>query len=565
MLQLCGTTGGLPDAVNDWYKLKNKQMKKYFSYFVPKAFNVLCMLFPILAMAQDILWERSYGGLDTEYLFDAYPTMDNGFLLAGSSLSDASGDRTENNVHGLDYWICKMDEFGTMEWERSFGGKGMDVLISIGYTLDGGFILAGNSTSIKSGYKRDNRRGQEDVWIIKLDPNGEEQWQKTIGGSGKDMVSQILQTSDGGYILGGSSSSPGIEREKDRVEKNAPHYGNLDYWVVKLDSNGIIEWERTYGGQYKDQLESLALTKDNGYILGGYSNSPISAIKSESTKGVGGDYWVLKLDETGEIEWQRTLGGDGDDHLYQILATQDNGYVLGGSSSSSYSGSKTQSNGNGLDFWVLKLDAYGDIIWQQTYDFGEVDILTSLLEGKDGSLYIGGSIQNKNYFQKISSQNKGINDFVFIKTDEKGEKLWKTFVGSSGEEVLRKVILTRDGDYVLAGTSRGEKSRDKNSQKGRSDFWLVKLGDKDKEKEPALPGLEAYPNPTKGFSNIIVNHAFNEGTATLYDIRGRRLQHFEINSRTIPINLAPYMEGIYILNIDTDVKTESIKLIKGTN
>lgn len=537
-------------------------MKSWFLYFVRIVLYVLFILSSSIAIAQDILWEKSYGGLDTEYLFDAYPTMDNGFILAGSSLSDASGNKSENNIHGLDYWICKMDENASMEWERSFGGDGMDMLISLAYTAEGGFVLAGNSTSLKSNFKKETNRGQEDIWVIKLRPDGEEEWQKTIGGSGKDVVSKIIQTPDRGFIIGGSSSSLGVIEGNAKVEKRSPNYGHLDYWLIKLNSNGIIEWERTYGGKYKDQLESLSLTNDNGYIVGGYSNSPTSEIKSENPIGIGGDYWILKLDEKGNIEWQKTIGGDGDDHLHQIIQTKDNGYVVGGSSSSQYEGYKTQANRNGIDFWVIKLDEFGDIIWQETYDFGEVDVLTSLVESVDGSLLIGGHIQNKNYFQ-ISSKDKGVNDFVLIKVDEDGEKLWKTFVGSTGQEILRKVIITRDGDYVLAGTSRGEKTRDKNTKQGRSDFWLVKLGEEDKEEEEDWPGLEAFPNPTKGFTNIVVNHEFKEATATVYDIRGRKLQHFEITSRTVPINLEGYMEGIYIVNIATDIKTQSVKIIKG--
>lgn len=538
-------------------------MKSCFLYLVIKAL-VLFILLPITSNAQDILWEKSYGGLHTEYLFDAYPTMDNGFILAGSSLSGATGNKSADNIHGLDYWICKMDASGSMEWERNFGGDGMDMLISLAYTAEGGFVLAGNSSSLESGFKKEGTRGQEDIWVIKLRPDGEEQWQKTLGGSGKDIVSKILQTSDGGYIIGGSSSSPGVEREGAKVEKNSPNYGNLDYWLVKLNAEGTIEWERTYGGSYKDQLESISLTRDNGFIVGGYSNSPISVTKSENPMGEGGDYWILKLDEKGNVEWQKTLGGDGDDHLHQIIQTKDNGYAIGGSSSSNYEGSKTQPNRNGIDFWVVKLDEYGDMDWQETYDFGQIDVLTSLVESKDGSLLIGGYIQNKNYFQKVSSKEEGINDYVLIKVAEDGEELWKTFVGSSGQEILRKVIITRDGDYVLAGTSRGENSRDKNTQKGRSDFWLVKLADEDKEDEPDLPGLEAFPNPTKGFTNVIVNHEFSEATATVYDIRGRMLQEFEITSRTVPINLEQYMEGIYIVNIVTDIKTQAVKIIKGT-
>src|SRR5690554_2960666 len=350
--------------------------------------------------SQNILWEKSYGGIHAEYLFDARPTLDNGFILAGSSLSGVSGTKTSENIKDLDYWLWKMDERGDLEWQRSFGGEGTDMLVSVQVTKEGGFILAGNSTSPKGTHKKEANRGQEDIWVIKLQPDGTEQWQKTIGGSGKDIVKRILQTPDGGYVIGGSSSSPELTETIPGIEKKSKHYGNLDYWVVKLSSSGEIEWEKTYGGVYKDQLEAITLTRDEGYIIGGYSNSPVSDIKEEDPRGAGGDYWILKLDKNGEEQWQLLLGGEGDDHLYEIIQAKDGGYLIGGSSSSPTDGIKTKGNGKGIDFWILKLTHYGAVEWQETYDIGQTDVLTTIVENEDGTLLLGGYAQSEAIGQK---------------------------------------------------------------------------------------------------------------------------------------------------------------------
>ncbi len=504
---------------------------------------------------QDILWEKSYGGIQSEYLFDAQPTADYGFILAGSSLSGKTGNKKQENIKDLDYWVWKMDEKGDMDWQKNFGGTGADFLKSIQGTLDGGFILAGNSTSMKSGDKRDDNFGQEDFWIIKLNAKGDEEWQKTIGGTGSDILKSIHQTKDGGYIIGGSSES---EISGLKTEAN---YGSLDYWVVKLDSNGNVEWQKAFGGQYMDRLESILPTKDEGYIIGGWSNSFKSGNKSEDAFGEG-DYWLLKLDKNGEVQWQRTLGGENDDHLYVIIESKDGGFLIGGDSSSGTSGNKKKSNGKGTDFWILKISEIGEIDWQQTYDFGKTDILTSITENEDGTLLLGGHAKTENTGLKRADK-KGIDDFIALKIAADGEEKWRQTVGSAGEDNLKKLVETRDGGYLLAGTSKGKVSRDKNTGQGRSDFWVVKLRDKDKEDEAdRYVGLEAFPNPTETYTNVIVNHDFETGNASIYDITGKQIQSFEINSRTVPIDLQGLPVGVYIVTVATNVSTESVKILK---
>src|SRR5690606_28821266 len=171
-------------------------------------------------------------------------------------------------------------------------------------------------------------------------------WDLTIGGGEDDRLFSINKTTDGGYILGGISES-GISGDKTENK-----IGFLDYWVVKLDENGFIQWQNTIGGNYLDTLRKVFQTTDGGYIIGGYSSSAISGDKSENVIG-SEDYWVVKLNSSGTIEWENTIGGNGEDLLYDIKQTDDNGYILAGTSDSDISFDKTESSKGGKDYWLV--------------------------------------------------------------------------------------------------------------------------------------------------------------------------------------------------------------------
>jgi hypothetical protein len=483
-----------------------------------------------------------------------------------------------------------MNEKGNLDWQKSFGGSGADFLESIALTNDGGFILAGESSSPgttsdnkKDGDKIGACRGNDDFWIIKLNAAGGEEWQKTIGGFGEEKLKVIKQTKDGGYIIGGASSSD------QSGDKKQDCFGNLDYWIVKLDAKGTIEWQKTYGGSYFDILRSLEQTTDGGYIVGGYSNSPASGNKATDTNGVG-DYWILKLDAKGQQVWRKTIGGDQDDQLYVVHQTFDGNYIVGGNSNSGVSNEKSKSTANGTDFWVLKLDQDGGILWQETYDIGAVDILTSLLENKDHTLVLSGFAQGEPIKKAIVSKPKlntaknllgsltkktnttnspenkdmksGTGDYVTIKTNEKGYEIWRKTIGSRGEDILKKTIEVRDGGYLLVGTSMGAASEDKKTTNGSADFWAVKLKDKENWVDTKAQ-IEALPNPANTYTNIIIGYDFEKGTARVFDLNGRQLQEFAITSRTVPIDLSHLPEGIYIVAIETNVQKNSVKVMKG--
>ncbi len=336
--------------------------------------------------------QRTIGGSGDDYLTDIQQTADGGYVVGGYSNSGISGDKTQANKGGGDYWVVKITATGSIQWQNTIGGNSYDGLQSIQQTTDGGYILGGYSNSGISGDKTEASQGYGDYWVVKLTATGAIQWQNTIGGNSSDVLQSIQQTTDGGYILGGYSDS---DISGDKTEEN---WGGFDdYWVVKLTANGAIEWQNTIGGSSLDYLQSIQQTTDGGYILGGYSNSGISGDKTEASQG-DYDYWVVKLTTTGTIQWQNTIGGSGDDQLQSIQQTTDGGYILGGYSDSGIGGDKTEANyiqyPINSDYWVIKLSSSGVIQWQNTIGEFYNDILRNIQQTTDGGYILGGHSQS---------------------------------------------------------------------------------------------------------------------------------------------------------------------------
>ena len=245
--------------------------------------------------------------------FSLKRTTDNGFILAGSSASDISGDKTENTNGYDDYWIVKTDSNGNVQWQNTIGGNEDDILFSIDNLIDGGYILGGESFSDSTGDKTDSCWSQfaSDFWLVKTDSAGNVLWDKTIGGTGTDYLYSVSETTDNGFILGGWSNS---SLSGDKTENSN---GGDDFWIVKTDSSGNIQWQNTIGGSAREYLKTIEQTTDGGYIIGGVSLSGISGDKTEGNIGME-DYWIVKIDSIGNIQWQNTIGGTNEEELYSV-------------------------------------------------------------------------------------------------------------------------------------------------------------------------------------------------------------------------------------------------------
>jgi hypothetical protein len=232
------------------------------------------------------------------------------------------------------------------QWDKTFGGNDDDEPYVFQQTSDGGYILGGYSSSNKSSNKTENSKGGYDYWIIKVDGSGAKQWDKTFGGNDGDYLVSLQQTADGGYILGGYSLS------NSSGDKTAANWGSADYWVIKIDANGSKQWDKTFGGSNGDYLVALQQTADDGYILGGYSLSNNSGNKADNSKG-NYDYWIVKIDDKGNKQWDKALGGSDDDALRSVQQTADGGYILGGYSLSNSGGDKMENSKGNYDYWIV--------------------------------------------------------------------------------------------------------------------------------------------------------------------------------------------------------------------
>ena len=365
------------------------------------------------ALAQPVqYWAQSYGGSGVDYASSVGQTSDGGYIVAGSTTSFGAG--------GNDFGVLKLTPAGDIEWQKTYGGEGDDYAFSVQQTSDGGHIVAGSTTSFGAG--------ENDLWVLKLNSIGDIQWQKTYGGEFDDCAYSVQETTDGGYIVAGKTNSFGA--------------GGDNFWVLKLDPSGNIYWQKIYGGEGNDCAYSIQQTTDGGYILAG-TTSPFG-VKNN-------DFWVLKLRSNGNTEWEKTYGGAGDDCAYSIQETTDGGYIVTG---------KTNSFGAGdYDFWVLKLDRDGELAWQRTYGGTKVDYASAIQQTSNGGYILAG------YTESFEARG---GDFWVLRLSPNGDLEWQKSYGGAGLDSASSVKQTSDGGYIVAGKTNSFGA-------GGDDFWVLKL------------------------------------------------------------------------------------------
>lgn len=296
-----------------------------------------------------LLWQKTYGGSWDETAAALQRTSDGGSILAGTA---RSSDGDVSGLHGSplagDAWVVKFDADGGIQWQRALGGSDQDAANAVQQTADGGYVVAGWTRS--SDGDVGSNHGIQDAWIVKLDADGGTEWKRSLGGSGTDAATSILQTDDGGYIVAGYSDS-------DNGDASGLH-GEFDGWLVKLGPKGMPEWHRMAGGHAVDQF--LALDRaPGGYIAAGISYSDDGDVAGSHGNTDG---WVVRFNTAGDIVWQQPLGGSLGDWITAVRTTSDGGYVVAG-----YTGSTdgdVVGNDGWVDIWVVKLKEGGAMHWQ---------------------------------------------------------------------------------------------------------------------------------------------------------------------------------------------------------
>ncbi len=421
--------------------------------------NILATLFLtfsfFLAICQPtIQWQKPLGGTAADHAYSIQQTNDGGYIVAGRSASinaDVSG-----NHGGDDFWVVKLNNTGAIEWQKSLGGSNYDAARSVQQTNDGGYIVAGDSYSNDGDVS--GNHGDVDFWVVKLTNSGIIEWQKSLGGAGYDNASSIKQTIDGGYVVTGTSFS-----NDGDVSGN---HGLDDSWVVKLSSIGAIEWQKSLGGTDGEAAFSIQQTIDGGYILAGNSNS-----NDGDVSGNHGliDSWVVKLSSLGTMEWQKSIGGTGYDNATSIKQTIDQGYIVAGTSNSN--DGDVSGNHGGLDYWIVKLTSLGAIEWQKSLGGSGDDFAFNIQHSYDGGYIVAGHSTSND---GDVSGNNGFTDYWAVKLTSAGAIEWQESLGGTGIDKAYSLQQTFDGGYIVAGSSNSNDG-DVSGNHGSYDFWVVKL------------------------------------------------------------------------------------------
>ncbi|MDR3025594.1 T9SS type A sorting domain-containing protein [Chryseobacterium sp.] len=544
----------------------------------------LCTILSV--SAQQVLWQRDIKSSTQDFLSLVTTTIDQQYLITGSSIQSdkqqASGSKQNN---GYDFHLVKLNQQGNEVWEKYFSGSNHDYLSATVTTQDGGFLLAGTSYSGKGLDKKDDSKGGSDIWLIRINEFGDELWQKTLGSSSDEEARAVIQTTDLGFFVAGN------------VQNSSKGYGSKDVSITRLDKDGKELSQLILGGKGLDEVEKMIPTKDGGALLGIYSRSSevrvsgsekgsgmrdagsVSNVQnsnsvsriSKSTDNFGeGDYWIVKLDKNGKVEWEKNFGGKGDDHI-RTLALTSNGFIIGGESRSERSGNKTVGIEEGTDLWLISLNERGEEQWQKSYNFKNRDILMgmSVIQSQDSraknqdftkGILLGGYTQAEG---RVETDDE---TFWMLYLDQNGNEQWRKHVKGESrkkEERLSDLKLNRDGSIVLAGTSAEEL--------GKENWKIVKLGDKQVDQLIEKYDIKIYPNPVSDYAYVEIGfdpstgsgQGFKEADILLYDMSGRQLQSIKTKNNVTKINTQALVQGAYLVTIKTDNnKTANAKLIK---
>jgi hypothetical protein len=512
-----------------------------------------------------IQWQKCLGGTGSDAASSIGLTNDGGYIITGwstSNDSDVTGHHGTSGTSGnCDYWCVKVDSVGNIQWQKSLGGSSNDKAYSTQKTIDGGYIIAGTAAS-NNGDVTGNHGS--DFWIVKLDSSGNIQWQKAHGGTGSETAYSIQQTTDRGYIVAGTSFS----NDSDVTG----HHGltNLgDYWVVKLDTIGNIQWQKSLGGTKNDIAQSVQQTLDGGYIVAGYSGSNDGDVTghhgpSNSTPAAY-DYWIVKLDTIGNIQWQKSLGGDTIDMAYSVQQTIDRGYIIAGNTYSNNGDISGNHGGWWQDSWIVKLDTAGNIQWQKCFGGTGGDQANSIKQTTDGGyIFTGATTSNNGNVSGNHDITGNTTDYWLVKLDTSGNIQWQKCLGGTNYDRPLSVEQTVDVGFIVAGwtvSNNGDVSNNHDTTGNSEDYWIVKLGfttGLHTQKPTIKSDVTIYPNPSQ--SKFKVNIPNDTKILIISNSLGQLIEKRIVSNQTV-LSFDIKGNGIYFIQVITDNVSITRKII----
>ena len=496
---------------------------------------VLCFFLLIgslnsFAQIPTIQWQHSYGDSGDEEGYSIKAISEEGYIVAG--YTDSNSGIVVNNNGNRDLWIFELDSIGNLLWNSCYGGLGTEKGFSITKSIDKGFVAvgyAGSNTGMVAGC-----HGGLDFWVVKTDSLGIFQWQKCIGGISIEQAHCIIATVDSGYLVTGTTDSYGN--------------GGDDMWVVKLDQVGNIEWSRALGGSDYEQGNACVQKANGNYLISGAAasiNGDVTGNHSSTT-----DAWVVELNDTGGIVWNKCYGGSNLDNSYGIELTDDGGFLLSAFTRSS-DGDVSQLLGV-EDFWLVKCNSIGTIEWEKTYGGAYHESPRAIARRSNGEIVMAGVSTTDD---GMVTGSHGSNDFWVICVDSMGNLLWTKCLGGTGSDFAYALDLTDEGDVVVAGTTESSNG-DVTNNYGGKDVWVVKLSTSTVE----VPEMERQLMDFTVFQkdDLLRVRFYSRRNIPLYfqifDYNGQLLheQSIDIHEGINLLDLAPAMKstGLYVLSVN---------------
>lgn len=411
------------------------------------------------------------GGKEEDDALSVAKSKDGSFAVLGFAQS-MDGDVSGKTSIDSDYWVIKFSSEGKMLWNKTYGGTDDDRGQEIIATQDGGYAILGFSKSDDRDVSTNN--GFHDYWIAKLSASGDIEWEKSFGYPGSDQGHSLIQTRDNGYFLvgfldvtasDGQGNDPPKTEEAGKILRNSLH-GVGEFWGIKLDTEGNKQWSYYYGGTNNDRSFGVLQTQDEGYIMVGHSESDDFDITDPQGSY---DVWVVRLNKAGKMLWQKNFGGSGIEIGYAVTSTEDGNFIVVGDTRSADKDISTPL-GN-ADFWVIKFDPNGNMIWENTYGGSNFESARTIKPMGDGNFLIAGSSRS---FDGDLTENKGKNDCWAIIIDSEGNLKWQRSIGGSEIDMINDAIVLEDNSIVLVGSSQSSNG-DIPENKGSKDVLVIKM------------------------------------------------------------------------------------------
>lgn len=486
-------------------------------------------------------WKKTIGGTLDENLYEIIQTSDGGFVFVGQSTSNDFD--IVGNYGNADVSVIKLNASGNIVWQKHFGGTLTDESFSVLQTTDLGYIIAGSTQSNDLDISLNH--GSFDAWVLKIDALGSLQWEKTYGGTQSDGFQSIEATNDNGFIAVGHSYS-----SNGNVTNN---YGSMDAWVVKINNLGNIVWQKNFGGSDVDYFYDIKKTNDNKYILVGETNSTDVDITN-----VYGSYdaWIIKIDNLGNVEWKNSFGGSNYDSFKSIDITTDNSIIVSGYSHST-DGIAITNNSN-IGSWIMKFSASGAVNWCKFIGGTNEEASNSVCVTNTDEILVGNFTLSNNGNVSV---NYGTHDFWLVKLDILGNIIWEKSYGGTNQDVLYSILESSDNDYVIAGTSLSN-DVDLVQNYGSTDFWILKLNNENLSSESFINSNNyIFPIPSKNDISLRSDDTIEQ--ITIYDLSGKLVfEEKNINSKSKTINISNLITGNYIVKMKTNVGVNFVKFIK---